>query len=244
MRTAGIVTGVIAVLFVLGLLAVELAATSLASSAARSEVERCVEVEQVEVTSLGRPAVLGLLRGEVRDVRITAIGIEAGDLRIDRVDARLPVAPVGLGDPPETLTVVADIRIVEEDLERYLVARAPELAAPTLAVTPEGLEIGDERVPFTLGANVLITEDGDVRLVPTIGDPRLWSSLGLELVLEVPRDVALLGLELSEGELVLSTRTQVHAGVDGELTCPDVALLGTGGVPVASGVASGEGSLA
>jgi len=54
-------------------------------------------------------------------------------------------------------------------------------------------------------------------------------------VLEVPRDVTLLGLELSEGELVLSARTQVHAGVDGELTCPDIALLGAGGVPVASG---------
>lgn len=226
MRVTGIVAAVVAVLLVVGLLGLELAATSLATRSARTAVERCVEVEDLEVTALGRPAVVGLIRGEIRDVRITARGLTAGDLRLERVDARLPVAPTREGAGPETLTVVADVTIADDDLEHYLAVRAPELAAPTLRILPGELEIGDERVPFTLGAEVGIDAEGDLRLVPTLGDPRLWSSLGLELTFGMPRDVELLAIDLHDGEVVVSARVQVHAQADGGPTCPDIALLG------------------
>jgi hypothetical protein len=228
MRLSGVVAATIAMLIVVGLLGTELAATSLATRAVRSAVERCVEVEDIEVTSLGRPAVLGIARGEVRDVRLTATGLVAGELRVERIDARIPAAPVGIGSGPETITIVADVEMVEADLERYLVARSPALAAPTLQVTPDGIRVGDERVPFTLEAAVGITAEGDLRLVPTLGDPRLWSSLGLDLEIEVPRDITLMGLDLGEGSLVVTGRTEVHAEVDGDPGCPDVALLGAG----------------
>ncbi len=227
MRISGIVAGGVAVLIVIAVLGTELAATSVATRAVRDAVERCAEVDEVEVTSIGRPAVVGLLTGSVRDLRIRLDGVRAGDLRIAQVDARIPEAPAGLGSGPETVRVVAELRVEEADLERYLAASAPDLASPTLAITPDGLEIGDERVPFTLGAQVTIAEDGDLRLVPTLGDPRLWSSLGLELDLDVPDAVQLTGLELRDGDLVLAGFVEVTADVGGDLSCPDVALLGT-----------------
>lgn len=229
MRLTGIIAGVIAVVTVVALLGLELAATSLATRSAREAIERCADAEDVEVTSIARPAVLGFLRGEVRDVRVTATGVQAGDLRIDRVDARLPVAPAGFGSGPETLTVVADARILEGDLERYLVTQAPDLASPTLRITPGELQIGDQRVPFTFGATVRIDSDGDLQLVPTIGDPRLWSSLGLELEIEVPRDLELLAIDLQDGVVVVTARAEVHHDAGSQATCPDVALLGVGG---------------
>jgi hypothetical protein len=228
MRLAGIVGGTIAMLVVIVLLGAELAATSLASRAARTAVERCAEVDDIEVISLGRPALLGIARGEAREVRLTATGIVAGDLRVERVDARIPAAPVGIGPGPEVITVIADVAMTERDLERYLVARSPDLAAPTLQVTPDGIRVGDERVPFTLEAAVGITAEGDLRLVPTLGDPRLWSSLGLDLEIEVPRQLTLLGLDLRDGIVIVTGRAEVHTGVDGDPSCPDIALLGTG----------------
>ncbi len=226
MRLASIVAGVVAVLAVVALLAVELSATALATRAARQAVERCVEVEELEVTSLARPAVLALLRGEARDVRVRATGVQAGDLRIEAVAARVPVAPAGWGGAPETVTVVADVVVTETDLERYLVARSPELASPTLAITPDGLQVGDERVPFTLELLVVRPDERHLRLVPTLGDPRLWASLGLELDLEVPSDLALLAVELGDGRLTVTGRVELPAGVDRQPTCPDIALLG------------------
>lgn len=211
MRVTGIVASGVAILVVVVLLGGELAATSLATRAARDAVEEYADVQQLEVTSLARPASLGVLQGEARDVRVTATGVRVGDLRIDRVDARIPVASVGFGAEPETLTVVGDARVLEEDLERYLVARAPDLAAPTFAVTEDGVEIGDERVPFTLGAAVRIDGDGNLVLLPTIGDPRLWSSLGLELELEVPRELELQALDLQNGAVVVSARAELPA---------------------------------
>lgn len=213
MRATGIVASGVAILVVVVLLGGELAATSLATRAARDAVEEYAEVEHLEVTSLARPASLGLLRGEARDVQVTATGVRAGDLRIDRVDARIPVASVGFGTELETLTAAGDARLLEEDLERYLVARAPDLAAPTFAVTEEGVEIGDERVPFTLVASVRIDEDGNLVLLPSIGDPRLWSSLGLELGLEVPRELELLALDLQNGAVVVTARAELPTEV-------------------------------
>ncbi len=229
MRLTGIIAGVVAIVAVVALLGLELAATSMATRSARDAIERCADVEDVEVTSIARPAVVGFLRGEVRDVRLTATGVQAGDLRIDRVDARLPVAPAGFGSGPETLTVVADARILEGDLERYLVARAPELASPTLRVTRDELQIGDQRVPFTFGAVVRIDGAGDLQLVPTLGDPRLWSSLGLELEIEVPRELELLSIDLQDGAVLVTARAEIHQDAESQATCPDVALLGIGG---------------
>lgn len=235
MRLTGIIAGVIAIVAVVALLGVELAATSMASRSVRSAVECCAEVQDLEVTSIARPAVLGFLRGEVRDVRVTATGVRVGDLRVDRVDARLPVAPAGFGSGSEPLTVVADARILERDLERYLVARAPDLASPTLRVTPGELQIGDQRVPFTFGAIVRIDGDGDLQLVPTIGDPRLWSSLGLELQIEVPRDLELRSIDLLDGVVVVTARAEVEGDAASPANCPDVALLGPAEQPGCSG---------
>ncbi|TVR36993.1 MAG: DUF2993 domain-containing protein [Nitriliruptor sp.] len=224
MRIARILVGTVAAGLVLAVVLVELLAPTIATRTARATVERCVPVQELEVTSLARPAVLGFLRGEVRDVRVSAAGVEVGALTVDTVAARLPAVSLGWGTAERPTTVVADVTLTEQSLTDYLDAVAPEFADPMLTITPTGLDVGDTRVPFTLELRATLV-DGAVVLVPTAGDPRLWSSLGLELEVDVPDPIELLALRTGDGRLDLTARVVLEPGADREPVCPDLSVF-------------------
>ncbi len=224
MRIARILVGTVAAGLVLAVVLLELLAPTIATRTARATVERCVPVQELEVTSLARPAVLGFLRGEVRDVRVSAAGVEVGALTVDTVAARLPAVSLGWGTAERPTTVVADVTLTEQSLTDYLDAVAPEFADPMLTITPTGLDVGDTRVPFTLELRATLV-DGAVVLVPTAGDPRLWSSLGLELEVDVPDPIELLALRTGDGRLDLTARVVLEPGADREPVCPDLSVF-------------------
>ncbi len=224
MRIARILVGTVAAGLVLAVVLLELLAPTIATRTARATVERCVPVQELEVTSLARPAVLGFLRGEVRDVRVSAAGVEVGALTVDTVAARLPAVSLGWGTAERPTTVVADVTLTEQSLTDYLDAVAPEFADPMLTITPTGLDVGDTRVPFTLELRATLV-DGAVVLVPTAGDPRLWSSLGLELEVDVPDPIELLALRAGDGRLDLTARVVLEPGADREPVCPDLSVF-------------------
>ena len=224
MRIVRILVGTVAASLVVAVILLELFAPAIATRNARATVERCVPVQELEVTSIARPAVLGFLRGELRDVRVSAAGVEVGALTVDTVAARLPAVPLGWGTAERPTTVVADVSLTEEALTNYLDAVAPEFADPRLTITPTGLAVGDTRVPFTLELRATLV-DGDVVLVPTAGDPRLWSSLGLELDVEVPDPIELLALQTGDGRLELTARMVLEPGVERQPVCPDLSVF-------------------
>lgn len=224
MRIVRILVGAIAASLVLGVIVLELFAPTIATRTARATVERCVPVRELEVTSIARPAVLGFIRGEVRDVRVSAADVQVGALMVDTVAARLPAVPLGWGPVDGPTTVVADVTLTQEALTDYLDAVAPEFADPRLTITPSGLDVGDTRVPFTLELRATLV-DGDVQLVPTAGDPRLWSSLGLELDVEVPDPIELLALRSVEGQVELTARAVLEPGGERQAVCPDLSAF-------------------
>lgn len=224
MRIVRILVGAVAASLVLGVILLELFAPTIATRTARATVERCIPVQELEVTSIARPATLGFLRGEVRDVRVSAAGVQVGALTVDTVAARLPTVSLGWGTAEGPTTVVADVTLTQEDLTDYLDAVAPEFADPELVITPAGLDVGDTRVPFTLELQATLV-DGDVVLVPTAGDPRLWSSLGLELDVEVPDPIELLALQAGDGQLELTARVLLEPGAEQQPVCPDLSVF-------------------
>lgn len=222
MRIVRVLVGTVAAGLVLGVILLEVFALTIATRTARASVERCVPVQELEVTSIARPATLGFLQGEVRDVRVAAAGIQVGAVTIDTVAARLPTVSLGWGTAQRPTTVVADVTLTQEALTDYLDAVAPEFADPMLTITPAGLDVGDTRVPFALELRATLV-DGDVVLVPTAGDPRLWSSLGLDLEVEVPEPIELLALRTADGQMELTARVELEPGADRQPVCPDLS---------------------
>lgn len=192
-----------ALVLLLAVVVVEVALPSIATRTAREAVERCYQVDHLEVTDLGRPAVFGLVAGTMRDVELEVTGLDLGDLRIAAIQAQIPKVGIREGAGPDVVTIELEARLEQTDLQRYLDAVAPDLASPTLAVTPQGVKIGDARLPATL--DLVVTIERDVlTLTPRAGDPRLWTALGLELTLAVPEQLTLGELDLARGRMVLS----------------------------------------
>ncbi len=222
MRIVRILVGSVAAGLVLGVILLEVFALTIMTRTARASVERCVPVQELEVTSIARPATLGFLQGEVRDVRVAAAGVQVGAVTIDTVAARLPAVPLGWGTAERPTTVVADVTLTQEALTDYLDTVAPDFADPMLTITPAGLGVGDTRVPFTLELRPTLV-DGDVVLVPMAGDPWRWSSLGLELEVEVPDPIELLALRTADGQVELTARAELQRGADRQPACPDLS---------------------
>lgn len=221
MRTMRIVAGVLAAAFVIGVIVLEVLALPLATRSTRAAVERCAPVAEVEVTTLRRPASLGVARGEVRDLEVRVEGLQLGALEVQAVDARLPQVDLGWGGRRPDTTVTAEVTVTAAALTDYLVAAGPDLADPRLEVTSAGLRVGDTRVPFALELTPQVV-DGDIRLVPTAGDPWLWSSLGLELDVAVPDPIEVRTLTTEDGQVHLTVRATVATGGDGRFACPDL----------------------
>lgn len=222
MRTIRIVAGVLAAAFVIGVIVLEVLALPLATRSTRAAVERCAPVDAVAVTAIDRPATLGFARGELRDVTVRVDGLQLGALEVQAVDAHLPRVDLGHGTRPPDTTVTAEVTVTAAALTDYLVAAGPGFATPRLEVTPEGLRVGDGRVPFALELTPQVV-DGDIRLVPTAGDPWLWSSLGLELDVAVPEPIEVRTLTTGDGQVHLTARATVATDGGGGYACPDLA---------------------
>lgn len=219
MRAMRIVAGALAAAFVIGIIVLEVLALPLATRATRAAVEHCVPVDAVEVTALRRPATIGFARGELHDLKIRVVGVQLGALEVQTVDAHLGRLDLGDGARGAATTVTAEVTVTEAALTDYLVAVGPELAAPRLQLTPDGVRVGDTRVPFTVELAPRLV-DGGIRLVPTSGDPWVWTSLGLELDVAVPDRIEVQTLTIHDGSVELTARVTVGRGGDGSYACP------------------------
>ncbi len=190
------------------LVVAELAAPPLAQRALHRALAPCVVAEQVEITGLTRPLIPQLLLGRARDVEVEATGVQVGDLRVDRIRVALPVVQLpwrpGTIDPLPAGRVVAEVTAA--DARAQLWAITPFGLQPTLrfvggevAIGAPGLGIEARFVPTI--------EPGRVALVPAIGPPSWWTSLGLALVADLPEGVVIDRIAVGEGLV------QVHGSV-------------------------------
>lgn len=221
MRAVRIVVAVVAAAFVVTVILLEVLALPLVARSARAAVERCAPITELEVTSVRRPVTVGIVRGEVRDVRLRVEGLQLGALRVRTMEAHLPQVDLGWGTRQPDTVVTADVTVTEDDLTDYLVAAGPAFADPQLEVTPAGLRVSDARAPFGLELAPHVV-DGGIRLIPTAGDPWLWSSLGLDLEVVVPDPFEVRSLTTGDGRAHLTARATVATGDGGEHVCPDL----------------------
>jgi len=188
--------GTVLVLVVLA----ELAAPWAAQRALQRALSPCVVAERVEITALSRPLVPQLLMGRARDVEVEASGVRLGDLRVERITASLPIValPWGLGPPesPPAAQVAAEVTAADARVQLW-------------AITPFGLQptlrfVGGEVVIGAPGLGldarfVPAIEPGRVALVPALGPPSWWASLGLALGTELPQGVVVDRIDVGEG---------------------------------------------
>ena len=187
----------------------ELAAPWAAQRALHRALSPCVVAERVEITRLSRPLVPQLLLGRARDVEVEASGVRFGDLRVERITASLPLVdlPWGLGLPegPPAARVAAEVTAADARVQLW-------------AITPFGLQptlrfVGGEVVIGAPGLGldarfVPAVEPGRVALVPALGAPSWWTSLGLGLGTELPQGVVIDRIDVGEGLV------QVRGSVD------------------------------
>lgn len=206
-----VIAGTVLVLLVVA----ELAAPWAAQRALHRALAPCVVAERVEITSLSRPLVPQLLVGRARDVEVEASGVRFGDLRVERITASLPLVdlPWGLGAPeaPPAAQVAAEVTAADARVQLW-------------AITPFGLQptlrfVGGEVVIGAPGLGldarfVPAIEPGRVAMVPALGPPSWWTSLGLALRTELPQGVVVDRIDVGEGLVRISGSVALDA-VDG-----------------------------
>ncbi|MFO7777983.1 MAG: hypothetical protein R6V28_06495 [Nitriliruptoraceae bacterium] len=214
-------------LVLLVLVIAELAAPWVAQRALERALPPCVAIEEVEFTNLSRPLLPQLLVGRAHDVEVAASGVEVADLRVDQVTVALPevVLPWGFGTAEPLPAAQVQARITATDARAQLWAVTPFGLRPTLRF--EGGEVVVGAPGLGLDARFVPTVTRDrVALVPALGPPSWWTSLGLALAVELPDGVDIERIEVGEGLV------RVRGSVALEVYEP-----GTGGVceePIAS----------
>ncbi len=211
--------GLLSVVLVAGL-ALEAAAKPIVERQVAAAARACAAIDEIEIVSIGRPAVIGLVSGRVHDLHVRASGIQAGRLRID--DAQVHVDEIrGLvgSTRPQTVNVVADAVVTEQDLAGYLREIAPSVARPTLTITPTGVVVSDERVPFELEMRVRAS-GRQIELTPAVGDQLLWSSLGLALTFDMPAGFEVEHIALDDGQVTIAARGTVRIRANPGIACP------------------------
>ncbi len=215
-------------LVLLVLLVAELTAPWFAERALDRELARCVAVDELEFTSLSRPLLPQLLLGRVHDVEVAASGVELGELRVDHVTVALPVVVLPWGsavtDPVPAARVQA--RITAADARAGLWAVTPFGLQPTLRFEDGEVVVGAPGLGLDARFVPTVTPDR-VALVPALGPPSWWTSLGLSLGVELPDGVDIEGIEVGQG--LVRVRGSVAL---------DVVDAGTGGAceePIAGG---------
>ncbi len=210
------VVAVVGALIVVGIVAAEIAAVPLATRQIRSAAASSdVEATEIDVTAVRRPASIDLVQGRLRDVHISGRGVTAGRLTIAEID--MVVAELRAATP-QRIDAIVDIAVTDADATAYLTARAPALARPTVVFDAGIARLSDERVPFELTVRMETRSDAIV-LQPSVGDERLWTSLGLELTFDVPSCVHLRDLELIDGRALARLDVSLDRRRDGTVRC-------------------------
>ena len=207
-------------LVLLVLVVAELAAPWVAQRALQRALAPCVVAEEVAITELARPLVPQLVLGRARDVEVVATGVRFGDLRVEQVNVALPVVALPWGFPPSGPMPAARVeaRVTATDARAQLWAVTPFGLRPTLRF--EGGEVVIGAPGLGLDARFVPTVAPDrVALVPALGVPSWWTSLGLALAVELPDGVRIDQIDVGEG-LVRIRGTVVLDAVE----------TGTGGV--------------
>jgi len=200
----------------------ELVAPWAAQRALHRALAPCVVAERVEVTTFSRPLVPQLLVGRARDVEVEASGVRFGDLRVERITAALPLVdlPWGFGAPeaPPAAEVAAEVTAADARVQLW-------------AITPFGLQptlrfVGGEVVIGAPGLGldarfVPAIEPGRVALVPALGPPSWWTSLGLTLRAELPQGVVVDRIDVGEGLLRVSGSVALDDFDDGAGWCEE-----------------------
>lgn len=200
----------VAALVAAGVLAVtlavaEFAAVRVTSDAVGSAVGECLDAASVEISSIGRPAVVGIARGQLQDLTMVVRGAHVAELRIERLDVRVDRI-VNLRSAPQVIGDVAVVaQVADDDATSALQQRVPGMLRPTLRFDSDRVYVSDERVPFDLELAITLGPD-EVRVTPGAGDVRLWQVLGLEMGFALPANVELDGLRLAHRTATVTGR--------------------------------------
>ena len=228
---------------VLVLLVAELAAPRIAERALLRAVGPCVIAEEVAITGLSRPVLPQLLTGRARAAEVVATGVVLGELRVERVEARLTRfdLPWGLspGGPDPPIEVTAEV--TAPDARTLLHAITPFGLRPTLELRAGEVVIGAPGLGLDARFVPVISPD-EVALVPALGPPEWWTALGLALRTELPGGVTVESIDVGEdrvlarGQVVLAELTPT-----GEPVCetPVAAAPGAAAAGVAAAGAAG-----
>jgi hypothetical protein len=209
------------------LVVAELAAPWFAQRALERALEPCVVAEEVEITDLARPLLPQLLLGRARDVEVVATGVRFGDLRVDHVRVALPVValPWGLevADPAPAAQVEA--RITATDARAQLWAVTPFGLQPTLRFEGGEVVIGAPGLGLDVRLVPQVTTER-VALVPALGPPSWWTSLGLGLAVDLPDGVSVDRIDVGEGLMRIHGSVTVEAGDGGNDRACGTPLVG------------------
>lgn len=212
MRALAIVVAVV----LTAVLVAELGAEWIATRVVADRAAGRVVFDELEVTSVGRPATPGLLLGRLHDVELVGRGIVVEDLRIDHASAAadevfLPWGS-GAGQPVE---LTARLTIVEPDLRDALAERVPGPIDPVLELEPGAVALGIDPLPARLRAEVSV-HDGRLRLVPAASVPAWFASLGLQLEFDLPDGLDVDHIEVEEGRMLVDLQLEIMLDGDGD----------------------------
>lgn len=200
----------VAALVAAGVLAITLAvaefvAVRVASDAVGSAIGECLAAESVEISSIGRPAVVGIARGQLHDLTAVVRGAHVAELRIDRLEVRVDQI-VDLRSAPQVVGDVAVVaQVADDDATIALQQRVPGILRPTVRFDSNRVYLSDERVPFDLELSIALGAD-ELRVTPGAGDVRLWQVLGLEMGFALPANVELDDLRLAHHTATVTGR--------------------------------------
>lgn len=191
-----------ALVLLAALVVVEVVAPRVAERALHRALAPCVVAEEVEITELARPVVPQLLVGRARDVEVVATGVQAGELRIDRVRVALPAVPLpwGVGADDDVPPAEVEAQVTVGDARARLEAIAPPGLEPTLGFEDGQVVIGTPRLGLD-ARFVPVIESDRVSLVPAVGPPSWWTSLGLALAVDLPAGVGVDRIDVEAGRV-------------------------------------------
>lgn len=190
------------------LLVAELLAPSLAVRALERNLGPCLSAERIEITRLSRPVLPQVLLGRVRDAEVVATGIGLAELRVEEVvlaveEISLPWRLTSPDQPP--VDVVASVTAA--DARASLTEVLPLGLTPTLRFVAGEVAIGVPGVGLEARFVPVVAADR-VSLVPAIGPPAWWTSLGLSLGVDLPTGVLVTRVDIGED------RVEARAEVD------------------------------
>jgi hypothetical protein len=211
------------------LVVLELLAVPLATRMIDRALRPCVAYEELELTSVARPVLPGLVVGRVRDVELRATGVRIDDLRVEEVELGVPRAvlpwAVAAGDEPVAGTL--RLRLLERDVERALRAALPVAVPVGVSLERDVVSLSAPLLPVTLDLRVEVGPDGTVRLLPTQGGA-LLDRLGLAPSFRSPADTQVTEIVVDRGEVAGAVALEDVPGFGGGEGCDEPISFSAG----------------